>query len=54
VSIAEIDTQDIHQILTIGVALVSGDATHRQQMLDEIVRFMENNHDVELTTVEIY
>ena len=26
VSIAEIDTQDVHQTLTIGIAVVSGDA----------------------------
>ena len=52
-SIAEVDTQDKHQVLTIGIAVVSGDAAHAQNSLEEIIRFMENNTDAELTTVEI-
>jgi len=51
-SIAEVDTQDIHQILTIGIAVVSGDAAHAERSLDEIIRFMENHADAELTEVE--
>ena len=52
VSIAEVDTQDIHQTLTIGVAVVSGDAAHARDSLDEIVRFMEVHADAELIKVE--
>jgi len=52
VAIAEIDTQDIHQTLTIGIAVVSGDAAHRQQSLDGIIRYMECHADAELTSVE--
>jgi uncharacterized protein YlxP (DUF503 family) len=51
-SVAEVDTQDIHQTLTIGVAVVSGDTAHAQRSLDEIVRFMEENADAELLKVE--
>ena len=50
-SVAEVDTQDIHQTLTIGVALVSGDFAHAQRSLDEIIRFMEEHADAELTGV---
>jgi len=46
-SIAEVDTQDIHQTLTIGVAVVSGSATHAQQSLDEIIRYMERRVEIE-------
>ena len=53
-SIAEVDTQDMHQTLTIGVAIVSGDAAHAQRSLDEIIRFMEEYGDAELTGVEEY
>ena len=53
VSVAEIDTQDILQTLTIGIAVVSGDATHRRNSIDEIVRFMEEHADAELTDVQI-
>ena len=47
-SVAEVDTQNLHQTLTIGVAIVSGDGKHAGQMMDEIVRFMEDNTDAEL------
>jgi len=52
VSVAEVDTQDVHQTLTIGVAVVSGDVAHAQNSLDEIIRFMEDHADAELTGVE--
>jgi uncharacterized protein YlxP (DUF503 family) len=52
-SVAEVDTQNIHQTLTIGIAVVSGDAVHAQCSLDEIIRFMEEHADAELTNVEI-
>ena len=53
-SVAEVDTQDIHQTLTIGIAVVSGDAAHAQRCLDEVIRFMEDSADAELTGVENY
>jgi uncharacterized protein YlxP (DUF503 family) len=52
VSVAEVDTQDIHQTLTIGIAVVSGELAHAQNSLDDIIRFMETNADAELTEVE--
>jgi len=51
-SIAEVENQDIHQTLTIGVAVVSGSVSHAQNCLDEIIRFMENHIDGELMEVE--
>jgi len=51
-SIAEVDTQDIHQTLTIGIAVVSGEAAHAQRSLDEIVRYIEGSTDAELTAEE--
>ena len=51
-SVAEVDTQDIHQTLTVGIAVVSGDAAHAERSLSEIVRFMEGNANAELTGVE--
>ncbi|MCL2404725.1 MAG: DUF503 domain-containing protein [Defluviitaleaceae bacterium] len=50
-SIAEVATHDIHQTLTIGIAVVSGDAAHAQSYLDEIIRFMETHTDAELYEV---
>ena len=51
-SIAEVDTQDAHQTLTIGIAVVSGDAAHARRLLDEIIRYMEEHAGAELTEVE--
>ena len=52
VSVAEVDTQDVHQSLNIGIAVVSGDFAYAQKSLDEIIRFMEENTDAELIDVE--
>jgi len=51
-SISEVDTQDIHQQLTIGIAVVSGTAIHATRQLDEIIRFMEEHANAELTNIE--
>ena len=53
-SVAEVDTQDIRQTLTIGIAVVSGNSTHAKQSLDEIIRFIEEHAEAELTSVEDY
>jgi len=50
-SISETDTQDMHQQLTIGIAVVSGSTAHAKRALDEIIRFMEGHTDAELTAV---
>ena len=51
-SVAEVATQDIHQTLTLGVAVVSGEYAHARKVMDELVRFMEENTDAELMNVE--
>ena len=51
-SVAEVDTQDFHHTLTIGVAVVSGDAVHARHTMDEIIRYMEQSSDAELTGIE--
>ena len=52
VSIAEVGTQDVHQTLTLGIAVVSGEASHARHSLDEIIRFMEEHTDAELISIE--
>ena len=51
-SVAEVDTQDVHRTLTIGIAVVSGDTAYAQGVLDEMIRFMEEHAEAELTAVE--
>jgi len=50
-SVAEVDTQEAHQILTLGIAVVSGEHSHAQNMLDDIIRFMERSTEAELVSV---
>ncbi len=51
-SVAEVATQDVHQRLTLGVAVVSGNPGHAREMLEAVIRYMENNPDAELVAVE--
>ena len=50
-SVAEVDTQEMHQTLTIGVAVVSGEFFHARLSMEEIIRFMEEQADAELVDV---
>ena len=50
-SVAEVDTQEAHQTLTLGVAVVSGEYSHARDMLDDIIRYMERNADADLVSI---
>jgi len=52
-SIAEVETQDICQTLTIGIAVISGSFSHAQNSINEIIRFMEANIDADLMDIEV-
>jgi len=51
-AVSEVDTQDAHQTLTLGVAVISGEHSHARNMLDDIIRFMEKVADAELVSIE--
>jgi len=51
-SISEVGTQDVRQTLTVGIAVVSGESAHAQISLDEIIRYMEENAEAILLSVE--
>ena len=51
-SVSEVDTQDIHQTMTLGVAVISGEHSHARNMLDDIIRYMERNAEAELVSVQ--
>lgn len=51
VSIAEVDTQDAHRTLTLGVALVSGSGAQAQRAMDEVLRYIEESTDAEVVEV---
>ena len=48
VSAAEIDEQDIHQIIVIGVAAVVPHSTLADSLMDEISQFVETATDAEI------
>lgn len=51
VAVAEVGTQDLLQTLTLGIAVVSGEAGHAQQMLDTVILFLEESTEAELTSI---
>jgi len=54
VSIAEVDDQDLWQLVTLGITCVSESAQHANQVLSKVVDFIEKSRfDVELLGYEI-
>ena len=51
VSISEMDAMDLHQKLVIGVACISNSDSHARAVIDEVIRFVENNADAEVIGV---
>ena len=54
VAIAEIDTQDAWETITLGIACVSDDPRHANQMLSKVIDFIESERlDAEVSSVEM-
>lgn len=54
VAAAEVDTQDLRQLATLGLAYVSKDGQHAEEVLDHAARYIEATRpDVEITNVQI-
>lgn len=53
VSASEVDTQDSHQILTLGISTISGTYTHSKNIIDGAVRFIEKSTDALLISLLI-
>lgn len=54
VSVAEVDSQDLWQLATLGVACVSNHRRHADEVLANVVKFIVQNYpDVELLSSEI-
>lgn len=52
VSIAEIEDQDLHQSIVIGIACVSTDKRHADSMIQNAINFIEDNTDAVLEDIE--
>jgi uncharacterized protein YlxP (DUF503 family) len=55
ISIAEVDTQDFHQTITLGAACVTDETRHANSILQELINYIEENTEASLeeVTVEI-
>ena len=54
VSVAETDNCDLCQMLSVGIAVVSGSACHARSMLDNIIAYAEQSTDAEITRITRY
>lgn len=52
VSAAEIEEQDVHQIIVIGIAAIVPHNAQADSIMDEIINFIEYNTDAELVYEE--
>ena len=54
VAAAEVDRQDTWQIAVLGLAYVSGDAGHAEEVIDHAVRYIEESRpDLAITDVRV-
>lgn len=49
VSVAEIDTQDVHKTITLGVVAIVENTIYANQLADTIENFVECNTEAEIT-----
>ncbi len=54
VSVAEVDCQDMLQRLVIGVATVSSTLTQAKKIMDEIIRYAEQDTEAELIDIMLF
>jgi len=45
VSVAEVDCNDLHQIIVIGFACVTNETAHANSIINNVLDFIENNTD---------
>lgn len=52
VSIAEVDEQDTHQTIIVGIACVVGTAALASSVIDKVIRFIEASTDAEILDIQ--
>lgn len=52
ISIAEIDAQDVHQTIIIGVACIANKVNLVDSILDNVINYIEANTEAEIIIVE--
>jgi len=52
VSIAEVEEQDIHQMIVLAFACVAGDTAHADSISDNVLNFIESNTEGNIVNIE--
>lgn len=52
VSAAEVEEQDTHQIIVIGIASIAAYDTQAESIMEEIIQYIEQNTDAEVMNIE--
>lgn len=52
VSVAEVEEQDTHQIIVIGIASIAAYDTQAESIMEEIIQYIEQNTDAEVMNIE--
>lgn len=53
VSIAEIENQDVHQSIVIGIACVSNNSRHANEVIQQVVNFIESHTEAMVVNTHI-
>ncbi|MBU3190916.1 DUF503 domain-containing protein [Clostridium bowmanii] len=53
VSVAEVENQDLHQSIVIGIACVSNDFRHANSVIQNVLDFIEDNTEAIVEKVEM-
>ena len=52
ISVAEVDEQDIHQTIVIGIAGICGTSAQLDSTMEHIITFIESNTEAEIANIE--
>lgn len=52
VSIAEVDEQDSHQTIVLGIACVAGNSAHADSIFEHVISFIDNSTEAEITGIK--
>ncbi len=51
VSVAEVENQDLHQSIVLGIACVAGNHAHADSIMDHVISFTEESTEAEIVGV---
>lgn len=52
VAIAEVEEQDTHQMIVLGIACVTGSTSHADSILDHVITFIEDHTEAEIISID--